>query len=259
MARARFLVDLTYGNLYSAAASTVTASSAATGLPVAFSQSPDRSQVYRSATSTSVVDVTIDLGASRSVNGWAVANIKLVGTGALALYQHGTAGSPGAGVLVATITAQDAQRKVAFSFFAAVSARHWSLKWTNPTSASDYAELGYAWLGTYFEPSVNYSVPMPQRMVDPSLIGRSSSRQRTVQREDVYFEAAPVFTDVPEADRDSFQTLFELAQAATAIFIVLDTTRAWMGYLAWLSGQMAIEHGVVDGRYTVGVPFEEAA
>lgn len=259
MARARFLVDLTYGNLYTVATSTIAATSEASGLPVTFSQSSDRSQVFRSATGTGVVDVTVDLGASRAVTGWAVANLKLVGSGVLELYQHGTGSSPGAGVLVATITGQDANRKVASAFFASVSARHWSMRWTNPGSDSDYAELGYAWLGTYFEPTVNFSVPMAQQLIDPSRIGRSSSRQRTVQRESVYFTAQPVFEDVPEADRDSFQAVYEWAQTATAIFIVLDTTRAWMGYLAWLGDQFQIGHGQVDGRYTIGVPFEEAA
>jgi hypothetical protein len=194
-----------------------------------------------------------------SISAVAVANVKLVGTGVLELYERGTAGTPGTANLVATLPAQDRDRRTAFAFFNALSRRHWQLKWTNPTSASDYAELGHAFLGVETVPTFNVRVPARISRFDPSVASMSVDGQESYARRTKFELGAWEFDFVPETQLTTLRTLFDTLGVGTPMFMVLDTALAWSCWLARLGpGEMTRELTSRAGRYTIGFPWREA-
>jgi len=242
-------------NLWAATTVTVTASSAATALPGSHTQTPDRTQVWRSLVQTGVQTLDVDLGSVVAISAVALANVKLVGTGVLELHHRGDAGSPGAETLVATLPTQDRDTRATFAFPTS-SHRHWRLKWTNPTSASDYAEAGVVHLGTYLEPTINPTVPAQVPRTDPSVRSESVDGQVTMVRRTKFSAAQWRFEAVPEAQLDNFRALFDALGTSGAFFQVLDTA---LGWTCWFSRLAGFEPGfdVVGGRYSIALPWEE--
>jgi len=242
-------------NRYAAAA--LTASSAVSALPVEASQNQDRSYIWRSATDTVVQTIDIDLGSVLGVSAVAIANVTLLGTGVLELYARGDGAAPGAATLVATLPAANTYTRTTFAFFASQSHRHWQLQWTNPTAASDYAELGYAFLGVEVEPTVNVLTPATLGRQDPAVAAASVDGQKTFATRTKYFAGAWEFDHVAEAQLEQLQVLFDGVGAAGAHFVVLDTDLAWTCWYARMAGQLAVQLERAPGRYSVSVAWEE--
>jgi len=247
-----------WSNAYTAAATALAASSSVTALPVTNTKSDDRSKVWQSSTATSVQYIDIDAGSAIAVTAVALANARVIPGGAIELYQRGSAGAPGAATLVATLAAQDTQTRAAAAFFATQTYRHWRLYWTNPAVVSDYAALGYAFLGTYTEPTINVRVPLPQGRVDPSVRsasvdGVSSFATRTKFQQGVF-----PFDAVTQTQLEQLQQMFESIGVSGAMFVTLDTTISWMtwmlriGSLSW-----EVEPDGALGRFGPVMPWEE--
>lgn len=244
-------------NRYTGSATVLAASSAVSALPVGASQNQDRSYIWRSATDTIVQTIDIDLGSVLAVSAVALANVRLIGTGVLELYQRGDAASAGAATLVATLPTSNTYTRTAFSFFASQSHRHWQLKWTNPTAASDYAELGYAFLGVEVEPAVNVLTPASLGRQDPAVASASVDGQKTFATRTKYFAGAWEFDHVAEAQLGDLYSLFDTLGNAGAHFAVLDTDLAWTCWYARLAGQLGVRLELAPGRYSVSFPWEE--
>lgn len=246
-----------YNNLYAASATVLAASSAVSALPVAASQNEDRSYVWQSATGTGTPTIDIDLGAVLPVSAIALANVKLVGAGVLELYERGDAGSAGSATLVATLPASNARRRTTFAFFASQSHRHWQLKWTNPGSASDYAQLGYAFLGVEVEPPVNVRVPADITRIDPSVGSASVDGQLTYAQRTKYCVGAWTWDTVTEAHKEQLEDMFEAIGGSGTHFVVLDTALAWSCWYARLTGELAAPLDIVAGRYSPSIGWRE--
>lgn len=244
-----------YTNRYASA--TLVASSAVSAMPATASQNEDRSYVWRSSTQTGVQTMDVDLGSVLAVSAVALANVKLVGAGVVELYHRGDAGAAGAAVLVATLPAANTYTRTTFAFFASQSHRHWQLKWTNPTAASDYAELGYAFLGVEVEPTINIRVPASFGRVDPSVAGSSVDGQRTFARRTKFFAGQWQFDDVTETQFEQLQALFDSIGAAGAHFVVLDVNLSWTCWYARLVENLSFGLAIVAGRYPVSIGWEE--
>lgn len=244
-------------NHYTAAATVLAASSAVSALPVGASQNEDRSYVWRSATATGAQTIDIDLGSVRAVSVVALANVALLGTGVVEFYHRGDAGAAGVTDLVATLPAANTYTRTTFAFFASQSHRHWQLKWTNPTAASDYAELGYAFLGVEVEPTVNVLTPATLGRQDPAVGAASVDGQKTFATRTKYFAGAWEFDHVAEAQLGDLYSLFDALGAAGAHFVVLDTDLAWTCWYARLVGQLGVRLELAPGRYSVSFPWEE--
>jgi hypothetical protein len=249
---------IAWSNLWSAAVSVLVASSEASALPATNTKTSDRTAVWRSATATTVQTIDIDLGSVLAVTSVLVANVKLLGTGVLELYQRGDAGTAGAAVLVGTVSTQDRDTRVGFLFFASQSHRHWQLKWTNPTSANDYAEVGYVHLGTYLEPTVNARVPMDAERRDPSVGYASVDGQQSFARRTKHFVGSWEFYFAPEADLTNLRSVFDSVGMSTPIFAVLDTSLAWTAWLLRFASGIRPKFEEVTGRYTIAAAWEEA-
>ena len=239
-------------------AATLTASSEASALPAEASQEPDRSYPWRSTQGTVTQEIDIDLGADQAITACAVANVVLLGSGVLALYERGSAGSPGAATLVTTFPAQDAERRTAVVFFASTTKRHWQLTWTNPGADHAFAELGFCALGRYTEPSVNVSVPLDMAEVDPSEVRVSVDRQRRTVTRTRYIEGRFSWQDLPDADRTAVERIFRSIGVRRPIFIVLDTTLPWTAFLGYVTSRLTQAFGELPGRYQLGFDWEEA-
>jgi hypothetical protein len=263
MARIRFLAT----NRWSASTATVTAESAALNLPASASQNPDRSYVWRSLTSNNASGsapfthstLDIDLGSVQACAVVAIANPKVIsGGGVIALYERGDGSSPGTATLVATLPAADPESRVAFATFASQSHRHWQLRWTNPTMATDYAEAGYVFLGSAFEPSVNFMVPSEGRVSDPSIPVSAVDGQTTVTARTEFKAGRLVFDNAATADFDSFRALYTALGVRRNFFVIEDDTETWSAMLIRFVSDLSYRREPVYGRYTVSVGYEEA-
>ena len=246
-------------NHYTAAATTVTASSAASALPVGASQNVDRTFVWRSAQATTVQTIDIDLGSVLAVTCVAVANVKLFSGGALELKERGDAASPGAATLVTAIPTPNVGTRVAFVFFTSQSHRHWQLNWTNPSSNNDTAELGYCHLGTFFEPAVNVNVPITTGLTDPSDVRQSVDGQRSTVVRTLRDAGRFQWQTLTQADLNSLDTIFRAFGARVPIFIVLDTTLPQTGWLLYMGSSLDRRFSLTSGRYIVAFDWQEAA
>ena len=246
-------------NRYTVAATTLTASSSASALPVGASQNTDRSYVWRSAEDTTVQTIDIDLGSVLAVDCIAVANVKLLLGGALELLERGDAASPGAATLVATLPTQNVGTRVAFSFPATQSHRHWQLNWTNPSSNDDTAELGYCHLGTFFEPAKNVDVPVVTGLTDPSDVRESVDGQRSTVVRTLRDAGRFQWQTLAQADLDTLDTIFRAFGARVPIFAVLDTTLAQTAWLLYMGSSLDRRFSLTNGRYIAGFDWQEAA
>lgn len=247
-----------YSNLYTAAATVLTASSAAATLPVGNSQSYDRSHVFRSGTVAVAVTIDVDLGSTKALTAAAFANLRLFSGGALEIYDRGTAGTPGAATLKATLPASDSYRRATVGFFTSFSARHVQIKFTNPGAVSSYVELGFAFLGEYFEPTVNVRVPMDTEIVDPSVVARSVDGQKSTTLRTTYEIGTQEHYFVPEADQATFQAIQTAIGVRVPIFLVLDTALSWTCWMAFFTSAIRRRFEEATGRYTVSYAWEEA-
>jgi hypothetical protein len=245
-------------NVYDDASTVLTASTEAAGLPVGNSKTTDRTAVWRSTTGTGTQTIDIDLGSAQSMTCVAIANPKILGAGAIEVYERGSAGSPGAANLVATLPAQDSDTRLTYVFFNANSKRHWQLKWTNPTAANDYAEAGYVFLGTFIEPTVNVRAPFQVARVDPSISRMSVDGQQSFATRTKYYAGAWQFYNAPEADLTNLRTIFRTIGVNTPIFAVLDTSIAWMAWFLRITTALGVNPEELVGRYTPEIAWEEA-
>ena len=236
---------------------TITASSAAAGLPAAATQHPDRKYVWRSNASAGVATLDIDLGSSMAVTLAAAANVKLVGTGVLRVNSRGSGGAPGASTLQGTLPTQNSETLAAAVAFGSVSARHWQFEWTNPSVVSDYAELGFAFLGTYLEPSLNVLPGWPLRRDDPSVSRASLGRQKQFATREKYFAGQWSWDAAGFTDFDNLRAVYDTVGVSGEVVFVLDSTFGWTTWFARLSGALAMSPSLAQRRAGVQLPWEE--
>lgn len=227
-------------NRYSASGTTLTASSAASALPAANSQDPDRRKVFRSGTVSVAVTIDVDTGSSQAADTFAACNLVLFSGGAVELYDRGAGGAPGAATLVATLPAADSMSGVAFVQFASRSARHWQIKFTNPSLASGYVECGFAFIGPALTPIVNVSEPLGLERNDPSVAGVSLDGQKTFAVRSQYLTGRLEFYKVGTTDRANLDAVFASNGVHTPLFFILDPATSWQAWLVRLVDKWAV-------------------
>lgn len=236
---------------------TLTASSAATGLPATATQVPDRRYVWRSNAATGAATLDCDFGSAQTLTMCAAANVKLVGTGVLRFNTRGTGGSPGAATTQVTLATQDATTQAVAGFFNSVSARHVQWEFTNPSAASDYAEMGFAFAGGYIEPALNVLPGWPLDREDPSLSRQSVNRQKQFATFDKYYTGRWSWDGSKFADWDLFRALYDTVGISTELVFVLSTAASWTTWLARLTGPLASRPSLARQRVALDLPWEE--
>lgn len=252
-------IKFAWENLYTAPTTILVAQSSVSALPVAATQNPDRNYAWRSETDVIAQRIDVDFGAIVPISIVALANVVTMGSGVVALYQRGDAGTAGTAVLVATFAAEDRDTRAVAAIFAVESHRHWQLRWTNPTGVSSYASLGFAFFGTYDEPTVNVMVPMPMARQDPALASQSVDGQESFALRTKFMTGAVAFDAVLEAQFSQLREMFDAIGVSTPLFIVLDTALGWTTWLVRFTAALSweIEPGGALGRYGAQIPWKE--
>lgn len=223
-------------------------------------KNPDRSLKWRSSTATTAQTVRADLGGIYPVNGAGGADIKVIGAGALELYHEGDAGSPGASVFMGTFSAQDLATRVALLWPVLSSHRHWLFNFTNPTAVSDYAELGFASLGQYVEPSRDIHTPAGSR-TNPTIVSPSGDGQKSFARRTRY--AAGTWKWKPSHDTAvlaEMQAVEDVVGVDIPFFAAQDLTQTRMMWLCHLTSGVRYQY-IDEGQQrltAVEVGWEEA-
>lgn len=251
MAKIRFL----YNDLAAAAASVAAASSAVSSLPAANAQNPDRTLVWRSSTGVGDAWVSFDLGSAQSVTAVAVANITIhPGGSAKVQWSTDNASWTDYGALPAA----DVDTAVTFVFGGTFSKRYWRIYFTNTGAVSSFVEAGYVFVGTYFEPTINVSVPIAAPTDTLSKIVESLDGQRSTTTRRQRVTGAWKWGDIPDADLTTLQTIYRTCDIGIPLFQVLDTTRSWTAWLVYFNGSITRTFSQMTGRYDVDVPWCEA-
>lgn len=246
MANIRFL---TIANLWSAGETTITGSSEAAALPVALTAQTERGKVWRSLSDIANQWAQADLGSALSVTCCAIANPKLQNAGSLKL-QRSSDGS--AWTDVDTFPAADVETNVTYLFFDALAYRYWRVLSVNGNGAiADYAEIGYIYLGTYFEPATNVTTPLNVKREDPSVWSSSPDGQITTTTRTAYASWANQFEAVDESDLTNFRTLFRSVGRRIPFFCVVDQSLTWSAWLCRTASELGWVARDVPGLYDV--------
>jgi hypothetical protein len=257
MANIRIFTSSTGAHVNRWSAGTITASSAASALPAAASQSTDRTAVWRSTTTAAAETLDLDAGASVAITCAAIANVRVKNAGTVALYEGGTAGSPGAWNLLGTFAAQNASTLMAY-LYVTVTARHFRLQFNNGSGASDYAELGYAFIGTYYEPLKGVVMPVDMKAIDPALEGRSGGGQSTFSQIGRMYDVGRLqFQNMEDAEFEVLRQVFVSIGIRTPIFIVLTSTISWQAWLLRFTGEFQ-KPRVFSTFYSPAIAWKEA-
>jgi hypothetical protein len=231
-------------------------STASASLSAALSQNFDRTAVWRSGTSTVDQWIEILLDAFAPVTCVAVANLRRHAGGSVVLqYWNGSAY-----VSVASLPAQDAGRRTSFAFFAQVAGTptRWRLYFANTTMVSSYVEVGYVFIGTYFQPSSNVADPVDMQYHDPSIATFGVDGQQTVSVRSQYMVGSWQWELLGDADLLALDAIFQFVGAFTPIFFLLDATRIWTMWYAWLTAPMPRPTGKgINAHYNLGLPWRE--
>lgn len=259
MANIRLCLDVSVsgtGNQWADPANTITASSAASALPATATQNPDRRYIWRSLSQIDGQWLLLTAALPIAATCCAVANLKLQNNGSVKLQSCNDGVT---WVDVGTFPAADPVRNLTFLCFAAQTNAFWRLLFVNGSGAvADYAEVGYAFLGQYFEPTINFDAPMDIQPVDLSVPGVSDSGQKTFTRKSRYDAFACQFSGAPQADADSLQAIYELAQTTVPFFLLVDTSKSALNYLARFSAAPMRRLGDLPSTFDWSAAFEEA-
>jgi hypothetical protein len=257
MANIRIYTSSTGAHVNRWSAGTITASSAASALPPTQSQSTDRTAVWRSTTTSAVETLDLDVGSAVAITCAAIANVRVKNGGTVALYQGGTGGAPGAWVLLGTFAAQDATNLMAY-LYASVTARHFRLQFNNGSGASDYAELGYAFLGTYYEPTKGVIMPVDMKAVDPALEGRSAGGQSTFSQIGRLYDVGRFqFQNMENTEFEVLRQVFVSIGVRTPVFVVLESSISWQAWLLRFTGEFQ-KPRMFSTFYSPAISWKEA-
>lgn len=247
-----------WNNLATAAASVASASASASALPPANAQTIDRTAVWRSSTTTGDQWLRIDFGSALTVTAIAIANPKLHTGGTMKVQYSSDGASWTDAAPTAAFPTMDADTKVTYLFITSISRRYWRILFTNTGAVSDYVELGYLFVGTYFEPANNVVSPFITPIHDPSIVARSITGQRSTTVRPQASKGTFNFEDAVEADRSSWQQIFRTLGIAIPFFAVLDLNLSWTAWLLFFDGDISRTFKSVDTFYDLGIAWEEA-
>lgn len=253
MAKARFA----YTNLLAVSGVTITSSSEATARPDDYAVHPSPWKKWRSSTTTGDQWIKFDLGSNQAMQCALLSNWKRH-TGGTIKFQAHTSDAWGAPTVDETFTIPSTNpTKVIAKWLSASQNLRWvRFLFTNTGAVSDYVEVGVAFVGPYFGPSFNLSDGFKFRRVDQSLIVKSDGGNRSAHQKDRYYCAEGVFEYVPEADKDSFVTMFETNGVFTPLFFAVDPDDPDQIVYGAFDGELNVSH-VVRSQWNIPFKFEE--
>lgn len=247
-----------WDNRYAHFSTVLTPSSEALGLPVEYTQIPDRKSPWRSAISTAEPYIDINM---QTTNASAIflVNARAMPGGEIILEDRGTGSTPGSPTTLATITPDPfSETKVDVAYFPYGTFRHMRLRFTNPYSANTYAEIAHVGIGPVFEPDKSM-VQLNRVKQDPSVVvysvdGQASATERT------QFATGALNLHWQDQDPDGGQNNFERLREMYRFmgrhhpfFLQLDKDLDFTCYMARFTSDFSfvdIEHAMKDMSLT---------
>jgi hypothetical protein len=216
-----------YNNLLLTA--TLTGSSAATGFPVANLKNPFRSKVWRTAGATAgTANLVINHGSAKAVTCVALAGYNwLSAPGTLAI-EFNASDAWGAPSATETLTwaanpTANGNKGVIIKTFASKSYQYNRLNVVySPGATPTDWDLGVIFVGTYLEPSRNYSREWGMDLIDESLGSKTIGGQEHFDERDKYRAIDMSFFISTQAQWEAFQTMFNTIGVAKDLFAAFD-------------------------------------
>lgn len=239
---------------------TVTALSQVSSLPAIFTQTPERTQIYRSLSQTADQYLLLDAGSSRTFDFIALANVKLQNAGNIQLYSGGTGASPGAYSLVCTLGPYDLDTQMCSKLFTPVTARHWKILFINGSiGVADYVETGYVGLGAATIPDDGCVPEISYERIDPSVIQQSVDGQKSFTTRRGYFVGSVTYDFLLEADATKFHNAWRTVAKQIPFFFALDENIANQQWLIRFGeGLKFSRRGGLVPIYRISFDWEEA-
>lgn len=237
---------------------TITASSETTDRPATYLASPYRWKKWRSA--TDVVDqwVKFDLGSAQSLQAFLLADWTAHAGGKIWAQANATDawGAPTVNELF-TLPASNVTRVIGVWLPAAQSLRWVRFLFENTGAANAYVDLGVAFAGAYFEPSVNLTDDFSLTRTDPSVITATPDGQESAVEYGKFFDVAAVYEDVAAADKASFLDLFDTVGVSRALFFAVDPDDADLTFYGRFLRIPDLQHRLLLTQWDLKIDFRE--
>jgi hypothetical protein len=221
-----------YNNLYDAA--TITASSAASGYPVANLKNQIRSKVWKTAGATAgTANLVINHGSAKAVTvvaltgyDWASAPGTLnFDADAAATFNSGAGGAPqfSQALTWAANPTANGNKATILKTFASHSYQYNRLNVVySPGATPTDWQLGRIFVGTYFQPTRNYLYERRDTLVDPSFVSQTVGGQRYVDEVEKYRIIDFSFYFNGQSQWESFMAMLNTVGTAKDLFIAFD-------------------------------------
>ena len=215
-----------YDNLVNEPEATLVGSSESEGFPVENLQHPFRTRLW--TTTSDDGSVVIDLGSSKAVTCVALTGYNWTDAPNDLDLEFNTEDSWGAPPATEALTwaanpTANGNRACIIKTFDSKSYRFIRLNVVNGNPAANAWSLGRIFLGTHFEPNVNWLIsPFGFRMVDPSIGSRSIGGQQHFDVFSQYREVTLGFRAESLAQFEEYQKLFTTVGIHKNIFMALD-------------------------------------
>ena len=217
-----------YNNLYDSA--TITASSAASGYPVANLKNQIRSKVWKTAGATAgTANLVINHGSAKAVTCLALAGYDWSSAPGTLTFEANATDSWGAPSFSQALTwaanTANGNKATIFMTFASQSYQYNRLNvvYSPGATPTDWS-LGRIFVGTYFQPTVNYLAERRDTLVDPSLISQTVGGQKYVDEIEKYRTIDFDFLFNGQAQWESFMSMLNTVGISRDLFISFDYT-----------------------------------
>ena len=197
---------------------TLTASSASADWPVDFLQNRWPTLVHRT-TGVSSEWWKWDLGAAQTIKYFVFWNHNFT-SGATLTLQANSEDSWGAPPYSASVT----WRAEKLIHYPDQSYKWWRLVVANAGNPDGYLKGGYAYLGSYFEPTYNYQ-GKHRELTDPSIISLSFDGQAAAAEKTKYTGLTYEFAAVTDSDRAVLETIWDTLGLSEHWFLIEDSSK----------------------------------
>jgi hypothetical protein len=214
MSNVRFLSTMKFDT------ATITASSAASGLPAANAVDTFVAKVWRTTGKTSEW-IKFDLGSAKKNTMIAIFGHNLTSGATVTVQANSTdAWIPPSYSHAVTWNAQ------AMVLFLDQTYRWWRIAIADTGNPDGYIEIGRICAGEYYEPAVNVTDGIQRKVMDPSTIEESEGRQGYAVEKETYRTYEVQFTGIALAQQQELETIFRAVKTIRPLVFALDPDNA---------------------------------
>lgn len=241
---------------------TISASSAASGLPAANVQDPLIRKVYRT-TGISTEFLRWDLGSPQTIRQFFIGNHNFTKTATVTIAGHTsdnfTSPSFNATLTIATDAFGATIPKINTFFATAQTYRHWRLKMIDTANPSAGLEIGRVMGGSPFDPRRNLSDRFIKKTIDPSRGVQTAGRQGYWRLKKKYQELSARMSFQDRTDLDDLEAFYRRVGMHSPFVIALqpETLPTKDSFYVQFSQPLDFEHIVLDSAHVQRIVLSE--